>query len=281
VVALIAATALELLLRARTMTGALASALAALPVVLAQTHFGRVTTARALALAVLLVLTSRHGRAARAAALGTAALVALTTSLGGHAADWGDATPAVASDWIHMMAAAVWTGGLLGLALAVLPDRGDWPPALLPTIARRFSRLAGGCVLAIVATGVYNAWLQVRTPAALATTAYGRVLVAKVLMAVVVIGLGAVNRYVIVARLAGRARPFQRLRRARDAAAGSPARQASRLATYVGAEAALAVAIFGLTAILVESTPARHAERHHHDAAASPPATYVAGRVPP
>src|SRR5262245_34244667 len=180
---LIATTGAELLLRTQTMTGGpLSSTLSAVPTVLAHTHYGGVVLTRALALAALLVLESVFSPTTRAVALPVAALVALTTSLGGHAADWGDIGLAVAADWIHIVAASVWIGGLFALAVVVLRWSPPWPLALVTVIAGRFSRLAGGCALAVVVTGVYNAWLQVRVPSALVTTGYGRVLVAKVVM---------------------------------------------------------------------------------------------------
>jgi putative copper export protein len=268
VVVLIATTGGELVLRTQTMTERpLVSALAA---VLTQTHYGSVVIARALALAALLVLATLPSRPARSTALAVAAAVALTTSLGGHAADWGDVSLAVAADWIHMLAASVWTGGLFALAVVVLRARMPWALALVTTIAGRFSRLAGGCVLAVVATGAYNAWLQVRVPSALVTTAYGRVLLTKILMAGAVIGLGAINRYAIVARLIEAPTPRwgKWVRRAFGGGTDSAQRLTSRLAAYVTAEALLAVIIFGLTAVLGDSTPARHAARHQHGAAA-------------
>jgi putative copper export protein len=275
VAVLIATTAAELLLRTQTMTsGPLLSALSAVPAVLTHTHYGGVALARALALVLLFALTAVFSGTARAVALPVAALVALTTSLGGHAADWGDVGLAVAADWIHIVAASVWTGGLFALAVVVLRTFPPWPLALVTVIAGRFSRLAGGCALAVVATGVYNAWLQVRAPSALVTTGYGRVLIAKVVMAGAVIGIGAINRYAIVARLVEAppprwgAGPGRWIRLLFGDGTDSAQRLTSRLTAYVTAEALLAVVIFGLTAVLGDSTPARHARHHEHGAEA-------------
>jgi putative copper export protein len=276
VVVLIATTGAELLLRTQTMTGRpLTSALSAVPAVLTHTHYGGVALVRAVALVLLLVLAAAFSRTARAVALPVAAVVALTTSLGGHAADWGDLGLAVAADWIHIVAASIWTGGLFALAVVVLRAFPPWPLALVTTIAARFSRLAGGCALAVVATGAYNTWLQVRAPSALVTTGYGRVLVAKVVMAGAVIGLGAINRYAIVGRLVEAPPPrwgagaVRWMRLLFGGGTESSPRLTSRLTAYVTAEALLAVVIFGLTAVLGDSTPARHARRHEHGAAAT------------
>jgi putative copper export protein len=106
-------SAAELVTRSLAMTGGtLATALAAVPTVLARTHFGRIWIARGLLLAALLLGIAR---ARRALPVSLAAAVALTTSLTGHAADRGDVSLAVAVDWLHVLAASAWTGGLVCL----------------------------------------------------------------------------------------------------------------------------------------------------------------------
>src|SRR5262249_9404506 len=88
---LLVASARELGLRARTMSGGdLAATLAVVPSVLGRTHFGRIWIARGVALCVLLAALGRGGRPGRAATLCIALGVALSTSLVGHAADRGD-----------------------------------------------------------------------------------------------------------------------------------------------------------------------------------------------
>jgi putative copper export protein len=272
IAALILATTGELVTRAQTMSGgSVTAAIAAVPAVLSRTHFGTVWIARAAALAVILAASLARGRRVRVLVLLLAVGAALTTSLTGHAADWGDLSFSVLVDWIHIVAAAVWTGGLMGLALVVPITGSTWPAERLGTVVRRFSRLAGLCLLGVVLSGAYNAWLQLRGVAALGTTAYGRVLVLKLVFVVAVVGLGAVNRYTVVARLApGRPRgPGARLfHRARLGLFGrAPASRRPlplRLSTYVAREAWLAVLIFGCTAILGELTPGRHARGLPH-----------------
>ena len=118
---LLVAGAAELLLRARTMAGGdLGSGLAAVPTVLTRTHFGGVWIARGAALLALLVLVGRRTRAAWITALGGGLAVACTTTLVGHAADRGDLSLRTLIDWLHVVAATVWTGGLFCLAAVVL-----------------------------------------------------------------------------------------------------------------------------------------------------------------
>ena len=244
--ALTVASLVELFLRASTMSGGDAeAALGAIPIVLARTHFGVVWMARLTALAVVL-LAGRAGGTRPAIGLVAAIGVGLTSSLTGHAADWGDLSLSVLADWIHIVASALWTGGLVGLVLVATGALRAWPASLVSAVARRFSRMAGACLLCVVATGVYGAWVEVPALATLWTTPYGRWLVAKLAIVLGIVGLGAVNRYRIVPRLTGDAMRI-------------------RLFTLIRREAALAMLVFACTAGLTESTPARHAHHVHTD----------------
>jgi putative copper export protein len=244
-VLLLVTSASELLLRAGTMAGGgFAAALAAVPAVLTRTHFGTVWIARLAALVVLLVLVGRSSRAARTVACGAAVALAFTTTLVGHAADRGDLSPTALVDWLHVTAAAIWTGGLFCLAGVVLGEARRWPRPRLTESLRRFSTLAGVCLVTVVASGVFNACMQLGAVDALWTTTYGAILGAKVLLVVGVASLGAANRFAILPRLRA------------DTIAS--VRVEDRLVRYVAWEAALALLVFGCTALLTESTPPRH-----------------------
>lgn len=284
----------ELLLRTATMSGApLGAAMSALPPVLSRTHFGAIWSARVVLL-ILLVLTALRSRAALVLAVPLALGVAVTVTLTGHAADWGDVSVTGALDWIHVVAATAWAGGLFALVLLVLRAAPRWPPALLPAVMRRFSTLAASCLALVVLSGVYRAWIELPTVAALWQTTYGRILAVKVGLALGLVGCGAVNRYVVLPRLGvGRATGLatRLLRLGRLALMGprrgARATPAARLAAWALREVALALAIFWCTAMLVESTPARHAGHAAHAAASEGPRRvtmadlHAAGGVPP
>jgi putative copper export protein/mono/diheme cytochrome c family protein len=276
VVLLIAAWAGELVIRATVMSGSVASAVAVLPTVLRLTHFGKIWIGRAVILVLLLLVSLGRATWTRTAGLVMAAVVGLTTSLTGHSAARGDLTFSVLVDWAHVLAASAWVGGLMGLGFVVLAERPDWPGGLLASVAGRFSRLAGSCLAVVVASGVYNAWLELRGFSPLWTTAYGRVLAVKLLAVLALVTLGAINRYVALPHLAPDRSiggiGFRLFRLARFAVRGRskwPTASAPlRLSTYVWREAWLAILVLGLTAILGESTPGRHATLMLHRAVA-------------
>jgi putative copper export protein len=235
----------ELLLRSETMSGGgLAGAMTALPVVLARTHFGTLWIVRIVALGLAAVSARAASARGRAMALMAAVAVALTRSLTAHAADWGDLSLSVLADWLHILASAAWAGGLLGLGMVLGRSRREWSASALETVAHRFSRLAGACVVVVLLTGAYAVWVEVPAVPALSVTVYGRWLLVKLAFVVIVLALGAVNRYVLLPRLAvGDTR--------------------LRLFTVLGCESALAVIVFGCSAMLTEATPARHAYHLH------------------
>ena len=152
-----------------------------------------------LRLAVLPLLASRS----RVGVLVTAPWL-LLRSLQGHAGAHGT-IPALV-DCVHLVAAAVWIGGLLELAR--LP--GSVPAA----VARRFRVLATTSLALLVPAGIYGAVLHVQRWSMLLGSPYGRVLVVKLGLAAVLIALGALNhfRYVpaVVSRDVGASGRFAR-----------------------------------------------------------------------
>ena len=267
---LIVTSAGDLIARAGVMTGGdLSQAMAALPLVLTRTHFGAIWISRGGALAFLLVVSFSRTLPGRLAGLVLSLGIVLTGSLTGHAADWGDLSLALIVDWLHAVAATAWTGGLFGLALTL--RRPAWSPELVGVVVRRFSRLAGYCLLVVVASGIYNTWVQLPSFASLWTTTYGVSLLLKMCLASTLALLGAVNRYLVLPDLdASEPRPVGRLRRlgrmTLSGAAPTPAAATAKLWRFVGREALVAVVVFGCTAVLGESTPKSHEGHTSHAA---------------
>ena len=194
----------------------------------------------------------------------------LTPGLAGHASTQDLVPLAVASDVVHLVAVSLWLGGLALLAAAVLPRR---LPDELATIVPRFSRLAFGAVIAILATGVFQGWREVRSRAALTETTYGKLLIVKVVLFFVLVALGGLSRRYVQAHflrplsLSGghppspERVPATRLSFGPGAATVDPDGQTvvSQLRRTVGAETVIAVVILAVTALLVNAQPARSA----------------------
>lgn len=204
VVLLLASALAWLALEALAMSGlpaAQALSLDTLGIVATQTLFGQVLSAR-LVLAGLLALVLLHGRARLAAGI-LAALVLATVALSGHAvADKGvDRVVHVCADALHLLAAGAWLGALVPL-IAMLGRAAEAPLARQAT--QRFSTLGLACMAALLLSGIVNAYYIVAEPAALVHSLYGRMLLAKVAIFLLILTLAAVNRLVLMPRLAWR-----------------------------------------------------------------------------
>jgi copper transport protein len=138
---------------------------------------------------------------ARGAALACAAALLAAPGLAGHPAQSSPRGLLLALDWAHVGAASVWLGGLIGLLVLWFAARRGRRLRALATVVPRFSRVALGSVLVLVATGAVAAIQHLPTLGALWETAYGRSIAVKVGLLVVALGLGAVNLLVTTPRL--------------------------------------------------------------------------------
>jgi copper transport protein len=170
---------------------------------------------------------------------GGVALAAL--ALVGHTRSYGPTALVVLSDVAHVVAAATWFGGLVGLAITLtsLAKR----ETLAATTLARFSSVAA-VLLAVVATaGVVLAWRVVGSWGGLLGTTYGLVLLAKVGVVALAVGVAGWNRF----RLLPQVRRAVGYRDRTEAA--------TRLRTAVRAEAGLLVVALLLTGFLVNQVP--------------------------
>jgi len=119
----------------------------------------------------------------------------LTTSLFSHASAAQDELAAVAGDWLHLVATALWLGGLIVFALVIPPVRQQSEDAsgAVGRLVAGFSNYARAAVAALIVTGVYAAWLQVGSVEALLTTVYGRALFVKLILILPLLAISGVN----------------------------------------------------------------------------------------
>jgi copper transport protein len=145
-------------------------------------------------------------RALRGLGLAVSLGVLLTLSLTSHGAATAEVrTAAVLNDYLHLLAAAIWVGGLFHLA-SVVPVIGETLTGLprrrlLAQVVSRFSVLATLGTGTLIITGIYSGWAQVTIFQAVATP-YGRTLVAKLLLIGPLLILGALNLMWVKPRLA-------------------------------------------------------------------------------
>lgn len=130
------------------------------------------------------------------AVLAAASFLPLATQ--GHAGDLAGHNVAVNSILLHMVAAAVWLGGLLLLVL--LRGRADVDT---PRLVARYSSLAIAAFAVVAVSGVTRSIVAVGTWDALWTTPYGAIVLAKVALLVGMGLLGAWYRTRLIPKLSG------------------------------------------------------------------------------
>ena len=112
-----------------------------------------------------------------------------TISASGHPGVRGPVS--VVIDVVHLIGVGLW----LGAVMVIVLDRRRWL-ADTNTVGR-FSRMSGIVVPIIVATGVMQTLLLVGNPTTLMDYRYGRMLLIKVSLVVVIVALGGVSRRIL------------------------------------------------------------------------------------
>ncbi|MEU3841579.1 copper resistance protein CopC [Streptomyces sp. NPDC028635] len=210
-----------------------------------------------------------------------AAGLAASWAMAEHASVGLQAGLAMPVDVVHLLAVAAWLGGLTALLVALYFAPADTP--VEAAAVRRFSTVAFGSVLALVATGVYQSWRQLGSWSAFTDTRYGQLLLVKIGLVAVLVGLASVSR-----RWTGRlsdpavrqtktrervtapaADPSRAAQLARQQAAMEAARRKQQrdadpdrfgLRRSVLAEAAVAVVLLAVTTVLTSTEPGRTEE---------------------
>ncbi len=161
------------------------------------TRIGEIGMAR-LILATILggLLLPRKNSWNRWAGLGCSLLLLATFSLESHAA--GEASPylPIAADWVHMVAMSVWVGGLfsfLGGMWLIRKLDGEGSTRLTAALIPHFTVLAMTSVAFLTITGIYASVLHIETFSSLFSTNYGQALILKLVIAAMMIGMGAIN----------------------------------------------------------------------------------------
>jgi len=173
--------------------------------ILFSTRYGVLWLARFVLLLVLVTtLLEIKSQRARWISFSPSLLLLLTISLGSHAAAEPKPLWPVVGDWIHLVAASVWVGGLTHFVAGIWMARRLTPTTrtrLTSEFIPRFSILALLSVNVITLSGIYSAYLRIGSLDALLNSLYGQALIVKLLIALPMVALGAINLLVITPRV--------------------------------------------------------------------------------
>jgi copper resistance protein D len=159
------------------------------------------------------------------------------------------------SVFLHILSAIIWIGGMLFLALVVVPTSRSMPAAdrtvLFGAVGRRFRAVGWACIVVLIVTGVVNTtyrgvtWENVFT-AAVWSSPFGRTLALKLGVVAAMLGLSVYHDFVIGPRSV----------RASDQGSTDDAQRLRKRASVVGRlTALLALTVLALAVMLVRGVP--------------------------
>lgn len=228
---------------------------------LTATQLGHLQLAREVAFLVAAVAfglwVARRNRWPRAGVVVATALVfavALETRVG-HASEL-PRQPDLA--WVasaaHLVAAGVWGGGLIVLAVCLIPMMqrdADVRGAILATVWRRFSPMAAVATVVLIATGLYESGRHIPSLASVGSTLYGDAVAVKAGLMTLALVLAGLNTLAVNPSIAARValvigRP-----------AGWTPVSSAQFAKIVGLEIAVIVVAVGAAAVLTSVTTSR------------------------
>jgi copper transport protein len=173
-------------------------------------------------------------------------------ALTGHTTQASPAAVAAVADAVHILVAAVWLGGLVGVALIIpwhtgdssspVDDGNDTGPRGALAVVSRFTTLAAVAVAVLWVSGLSQAWFTVGNLSGLPGSDYGRILMVKLVVVVVAMAGAAWNRW--------------KLLPAADLHGASASGTVTRLRRTVGLEVLALVMVVMVTSVLVETPSA-------------------------
>ena len=178
------------------------------------TQFGTVWLVRMVLLCLLAAVLSpdlfgwlnRNSAQLCIAGLILSSTLLMSLAVAGHASAAEGVTLLVqiGMDALHLLAAGVWLGGLIPLAMFLNWVKGTHGPSTLliaQQATARFSRVGFVSVTVLVLTGLFNAWYLVGGIPPLLGTNYGYLLLAKLGILIPLMGLASKNRWRLKPRL--------------------------------------------------------------------------------
>lgn len=192
------------------------------------TRLGISAVVRLAIVAVLVAVVRFVGAHKLVALLGSLALV-ITISTSGHATTGRWIPFAFVADVLHVAAAAAWIGGLVVLMVVVFRTKDG-----AQQIITWFSALAFWCVVVMIVTGSFQGLRQLQSLNALWTSDYGVIFLVKLAVFIGLLAAANISRSWVK-------------------------RNGGGVRRSVAIEIVLAVAVIGVTSILVNSPPAKAA----------------------
>lgn len=108
--------------------------------------------------------------------------------------------------WLHIVAAVAWIGGMIINGLILAPSLKVIDPAdrgkLMGAVVKRFTPIAWFSIIILIVTGIPRALINVSSWSVLFNTTYGQVLAIKLLLVAIMIIIGVIIAFVLGPRTA-------------------------------------------------------------------------------
>ena len=234
-----------------------------LRVVAVETHFGRLWELRGLlwiGAAAVMLFRAAPGLRGVMTWIGLLLTGAFSASLAwaGHGQDGNRPEWHLLADGIHILIGGIWPVGLIPFTLLFLKLRrcaepGKW--VAIGRVTRRFSAVSLASVALLGGSGVVNSLYMLYLPSDLVSGDYGKTLLAKIILFVLMVGLGALNLLRWKPRLSGEY----------DDRTPAAARRLQLNVTIEGTLSLVVLILVGFLGILMPPMGgAAHTHHHHH-----------------
>jgi copper transport protein len=201
------------------------------------------TVIAGLVVATVAVMWAKRTTLTRVLATAGGAAAAIGFAFAGHTTTTSPRWLVYTSDVVHVLAAAVWFGGVLFLGMfLVARRRNDGEPMEAGAVVARFSRVASYAIIAVGIAGGILAYEEVKAIHALTSTTYGRLILVKLSIVAVIAAVATYNHFRLVPAL----------RRAEDRGRDAW----SHLLRTVRIEGVGMLAVIAITGVLVNQVPA-------------------------
>ncbi len=171
--------------------------------VIESSHYGTTWLGRVLALAVVILawLASQRTQAPAGYALilGAAVSISFFISAASHAGENGLWTFENINNSLHIIGTCLWGGSVVVYVLFITQlNRQNIP---LTDTANQLSRVATLALATVITTGLLNTWFRLTSISDLWTQDYGVILVLKLAFVLIMMAIGAANRFVLIPKL--------------------------------------------------------------------------------
>ena len=180
--------------------------IALIPSILSSTHQGMLWKLNILAMLALFVTigATRHRRrnVIYAAAI-CLCIIAFVKAASSHAGDDGDFSLLELTQWLHILATALWAGAIIVTGLIAVPSlaRAGSDNETIWQHLQNISTIATCAIIVILATGIYTGDRELAGPlSTLWSSTWGKILTAKIIIVLVALTLGASNRFLCLAK---------------------------------------------------------------------------------